>query len=140
MFYYCSYWGRWSRVLSTENFNYVEVNLTPIPGSTETWADVAEIRIRKHCTARGKNDLIMSELPADVVSTMKKNLGICLTDRLLNEDFLSQIDWDLYRKHDNGGAILSKINNVDKKSAESTGRFIHVDFGFIDIDSRIKKS
>jgi hypothetical protein len=97
-YHFCSYWGTWSRRLS-ENHPigpFVEVNLTPIPNSySSTWqSDVAPIRIRAHGTASAKRDINTDTLPDDVRAAMIKNLGLQLTERLLTEDFLSQIDFD----------------------------------------------
>lgn len=113
MFVYSSYWGTWSRVLSTNHPNgpFVEVNLTPIPNCYSSgWKnDVAPIRIRIHGTARGPNDKVTKELPEKIYEQMVKHLGAELANRLLVEDFLSQIDIALYNKHCNGGANFENI-------------------------------
>jgi hypothetical protein len=113
MFVLSGYWGTWSRVLG-ENHpegRYIEVNLTPINGATEEeWRkDVLPIRIRAHSTTRKRDDKIVDRLPAVVEARLIAHLGKELTARLLTEDFLSQIDWALYRKHCNGGANLDDI-------------------------------
>ncbi len=108
MFLYNSYWRNWSRVLSTNHPNgpFVEVNLTPI----NSWAnDVSMIRIRLHGTARDPNDKLVENLPHEIELKMVMNLGVELTARLLTEDFLPQIDWELYKKKCNGGANLEDI-------------------------------
>ena len=108
-FHYSSYWGTWSRVLSESHpaGPFVEVNLTPC---CDTWQNNVEpVRIRAHGTARGERDQETDTLPNDVREQMIWHLGEELTERLLTEDLLSQIDWDLYRKHNNGGANLADI-------------------------------
>ncbi len=116
-FIYCSYWGTWSRVLSHSYraFGYgpyVEVDLTPILNSYQTWDHVKRINIRAHGTTMGKNDKITSELPSEVKQKMIENLGAELTERLLTEDFLPQIDWALYAKKCNGGAAFADIKQT----------------------------
>lgn len=110
MFHYSSYWHMWSRVLTSTHKgrggNFVEVNLTPIRNWQE---EVAGIRIRVHCTSRGRDDKTVATLPPEVRAKMVKNLGEELTQRLLTEDFLSQIDWERYQKACNGGANLADI-------------------------------
>lgn len=112
-FHYCSYWRTWSRVLSTNHPQgpYVEVNLTPIPNCHEsTWQDdVAPVRIRAHGTDRKPGDKDTHTLPPMIKRQMMRALGPDLVDRLLSEDFLSQIDWRKYRKFNNGGANLGDI-------------------------------
>jgi hypothetical protein len=51
----------------------------------------------------------MKEPPPAVLAEMKAHLGEELANRLLTEDFLSQIDWDKYKAVDNGGANLADI-------------------------------
>ena len=113
MFVYSKYWGSWSRVLSTRHPKgpYVEVNLTPIAGwHSSSWeTDVVPIRIRFHGTRYEKGE-ICKTLLEEVKEIMIVNLGEDLTNRLLTEDFLSQIDIDLYEKHNNGGANLADIS------------------------------
>ncbi len=113
MFYFCSYWQSWSRVLSSDHPKgpFIEVNLTPSGSYSSTWEDrVAPIRIRAHGTARDpERDKVVDQLPEEVVQAMTRELGAELTERLLTEDFLSQIDWDLYRQKCNGGANLENI-------------------------------
>ena len=112
---YCGYWHNYSRILTHSCVEcggmQVEVNLTPIPCChSSSWAtDVAPIRIRAHCTARGSGDLGMTILPEKIRAEMVKNLGAELVERLLTEDFLSLIDWDKYRAVNNGGANLGDI-------------------------------
>ena len=115
MFHRSSYWHTWSRVLSDSHPHgpFVEVNLTPINGwDSEGMKHVAPIRIRVHGTARDAKDKSVAELPAEVREEMVQFLGAELTERLLKEDFLSQIDWELYRKHCNGGANLADIRRI----------------------------
>jgi hypothetical protein len=110
MFIKSDYWGVWSRILNkgfhipTNNL-FVEVNLTPL----QSWdVDVRPIRIRAHSTNSNKNKPV-TELPEDIKNLMVKNLGEELVNRLLFEDFLPMINWDLYREFCNGGANLEEI-------------------------------
>ena len=103
---YSSYWRRWSRVLDQEGMWITEVDLT---GINNNWDSVRPINIRKHCTARNHSDIFANELPIEVVQEMRKYLGVDLTESLMNEDFLSQIDWDKHKEHCNGGAPLYLI-------------------------------
>lgn len=109
MFVYSSYWGTWSRRLSNNHPSgpFVEVNLTPIKHCySSTWKDdVAPIRIRFHGTAPSRNDKLTGELFVAMID----NLGTELVVRLLTEDFLSQIDYQLYTKFNNGGANFEDI-------------------------------
>lgn len=109
-FHYSCTWSTWSRVLSTTDLHgpIVEVNLTPV----HDWAsEVAQIRIRFHGTPFGhcSHDKVTAELPARVRQQMVEKLGEELTEHLLTEDFLPQIDYELYRRHCNGGANLEDI-------------------------------
>ena len=113
MFYFCSYWQRWSRVLTPNHSSgsFIEVNLTPLPNnSSSTWEnDVAPIRIRKHFTAYYPGDKFTPELPPEVRAEMVENIGEVLTARLLTEDFFPRVDWGLYQIKDNGGANFEDI-------------------------------
>lgn len=108
MFHFSSYWQSWSRVLSENHPHgpFVEVNLTP---NLKWDEDVKPIRIRFHGTARGENDKVVAELPVEIRDLMAGNLGEDLTNRLLTEDFLPQIDYELYKKSNNGGANFEDI-------------------------------
>jgi hypothetical protein len=110
LFVKCGYWHTWSRILSTRHPQgpYVEVNLTSVSGNKSWETDVKPIWIRMHCTSR-KDDLIVSELPSEVRERMVAMLGEELTQRLLTEDFLPQIDPELYKEKTNGGAKLEDI-------------------------------
>lgn len=118
MFVYSGYWKVWSRVLKFEQRGrFIEVNLTPIPGNS--WEnDVAPIRIRAHSTPLDiresgiYGDKVVDKLPEDIMQAMIHHLGTELTLRLLREDFLPQIDWDLYQQKDNGGANLEDIRKI----------------------------
>ena len=122
VFIYSSYWGVWSRVLAVNHNmspefgfgDFVEVNLQPInswtwPGELER---VKSINIRVHGTTRDRKDRNEYECPEHVRTGMLEHLGAELTERLLTEDFYSQIDWDLYRKHCNGGASFDLIRRI----------------------------
>lgn len=109
MFHYSSYWHTWSRVLSTSHPRgpFVEVNLTPINRDWEN--HVAPVRIRFHGTPPSDRDIVNDALPPEVRASMVHHLGEELTDRLLTEDFLSQINVELYDQFNNGGANLDDI-------------------------------
>lgn len=115
IFIYSSYWGCWSRILQEatphNDGNYIEVNLTAInPTYEHSWKEQIEmIRIRRHGTSRDKKDRFVGTLPQEVVDMMLRYLAPELVERLLHEDFLPHIDWNLYRKHCNGGAPFEKI-------------------------------
>ncbi len=122
MFHYSAYWHCWSRVLSTSHPKgpFVEVNLTALGGdmSDRSWAQqVKPIRIRFHGTARERNDQQTETLPPEVLRIMVQKLGEELVNRLLTEDFLSQIDYDLYRQKCNGGANLADIKRPEADHA-----------------------
>jgi len=118
-FHWSSYWHCWSRVLTNNSHepgcSFVEVNLTPVNGNNARSLkagyenQVKLIRIRAHGTLRGPNDKETNELPDEALAEMKEYVGEDLTARLINEDFLSQIDWRLYNKFNNGGANLGDI-------------------------------
>lgn len=121
VFIYSSYWGKWSRVLAVNHNmseygfgDFVEVDIDPIngwgwPGAVE---HVKSINIRSHCTTRDRKDRNEYECPEYLRTHMLHYLGEELTERLLTEDFYSQIDWNIYRKHDNGGAPFEKIRKL----------------------------
>ena len=106
-YHYSSYWGSWSRVLSEEGMEFVEVNLTPVRGYG--WDDVWPATIRRHGTMRKVRDIETDKLPHDIMQDIKDALGSARLHYLLNEDFLPQIDWALYRLHCNGGARFENI-------------------------------
>jgi hypothetical protein len=131
-FNWSSYWGTWSRVLhspgkkhdncelpSSFQDYFIEIDLTPVNGwpreeddakySVHQLDQVRHINIRCHGTSRGKKDKTWGDLPEMVREAMLDNLGYVLTQRLLIEDFLPQIDFSIYHKHCNGGAKLADI-------------------------------
>lgn len=111
MFIYGSYWGMYSRVLSMNHpEGVIEVDLTAVnPLSDLGWPKVARINIRAHRTSRSPRDMLSYALPDYTVERMHERFGVDLTERLLHEDFLPQIDWAKYRKVCNGGAALADI-------------------------------
>lgn len=108
MFHYSGYWQTWSRVLSHVDGWTVEVNLTPIPSApaSEWDRDVRPVRIRRHCTALGRGDVVCEALPPEVRVQMERHLGLGKTAFLLQEDILPRIDWVEFQKHTNGGCDL----------------------------------
>lgn len=110
-FVYSSYWGTYSRIIRTNLFGFqtVEVDLTPINGD---WKNQRLVNIRAHCTSRDKKDHIMGWLPDMVVFRLRQELGDELAWKLLTEDIFSQIDWDKYRLHDNGGCPLELCSKI----------------------------
>jgi hypothetical protein len=89
----------------------VELNLTPIQGHHDWDTRVACGVIRRHGTAPDEKDLFVDELPDDVYWNMVANIGLEKADWLLNHDFLPEIDWDLYEKHNNGGCAFDKCSS-----------------------------
>lgn len=112
MFHYSAYWGSWSRVLRPQfgTNSTVEVDLTAInPSSDYGWPRVLSCNIRAHRTARATNDILCLSLPAHTVQLMRSRTDEQTFNRLMHEDLLPLIDWDKYRKVDNGGAALANI-------------------------------
>lgn len=104
-FIWSSYWHKWSRILvpmTNKVMWQVEVDLQPND-------EKRTINIRRHCTMKSAHDKIVSELPMEVVEGMQKRFGEEITQRLLHEDFLPNIDWDKYEKRCNGGAEFDTI-------------------------------
>lgn len=111
-FRYNSYWGTWSRVLRrmSADATQVEVNLTPInPYMSSGWERNKKVIIRSHVTQPDRSDKDTQELPALVLDRMTAEYGEDLTRRLLEEDFLPEIDWDKYAAVCNGGAPFDAI-------------------------------
>jgi len=109
-YHYSSYWGTWSRRLSSDHESgpYVEVNLTPIKDANyaSRWDDeVIPIIIRTHCTASTPRDIDTNILPLAVGEDMVKFLGVELTKKLLDYDFLADIDPELLRTKMTGGGV-----------------------------------
>ena len=90
-FHYSIYWHRWSRVLWTDGDNFIELNLTPIPNSVKTWEDVKKEMIRYHAATPALSDTLTDRLPTSIVKGMVDNLGIDLTIKLQNYDYLTEI-------------------------------------------------
>lgn len=115
MYVYSGYWRTWSRILGRRPNRIrvvVELNLTPINAHNgqHLWdKNVAPIVLRAHSTPKQPDDKIVDELPVDVLIDMRAHLPESLVQRLLTEDFLSQVDWDKYDKVCNGGAKLADI-------------------------------
>lgn len=115
----CSYWGTYSRVLSLPDENargsFIELDLTPINGFggddndeyiKGIWRrEISSIQIRAHGTMRDKRDEDMKELPPHVFAKMVLHLGEELVNRLLSEDFMSQIDLDKLHVYDDHGGV-----------------------------------
>jgi hypothetical protein len=112
LFVFSAYWRTWSRVLRFSqhgecNQTQVEVDLTATnPTTALHWPRVQAINIREHHTARNARDLYTADLPLQVVELMRTWMPEEVVQRLLHEDFLPQIDWDKYQKHNNGGCRL----------------------------------
>lgn len=114
MFHFSAYWCNWSRVLSDSHPGgpFVEVNLTPIPNSySDSWERIGNKIIRVHGTARDEKDIVTDTLPTEVEAEMRKHLGSSTVDSLLYEDILSQIDFNLYKRNQNGGCPLWLCRN-----------------------------
>src|ERR1043166_7776947 len=102
------YWRTWNRVLhmDLQGSRMVELNLTPIdPLKRDSWVkEVFSMCIRVHTTGHGGTDRIFRHVVKnkqsivfqEVKRAMLREVPIELAHRLLNEDFLSQIDWEKY--------------------------------------------
>jgi hypothetical protein len=97
--HFSRYWGTYTRVLSFPEENqygeYVELNLVPLNGVSGDWdVEVEPIMIRhfQPDEIRLKHDRFYMEIPEPVAHLMIENIGAELANRLLEEDFLSQID------------------------------------------------
>jgi len=115
-FVFSGYWGKWSRGLAVAHpvGRYIEVNLTP--KNDWGWSyDVIKIRIRAHSTPLdpAKGDIFVMDLPPSIRTLMTAHLGAELTNRLLTEDFVSQVDWALYRQLSGQGPGLEEIRRRD---------------------------
>lgn len=109
-FHYCSYWGKWSRILSVKNGHFVELDLTPInSGIKENWRSLGNFNIRYHCTSPDKGDIFTHTLPEHILERLRENCSEEVVHNLLHYDFLPEIDWELYGKFCNGGAPFRKI-------------------------------
>jgi len=95
-------------VLAQEGFRFIEVNLEPIPHSSDTWERTASVIIRKHGTAREDRDIETNSAPEDLLDRMQANLEPEDIEFLLFGDILPLIDWELYETHCNGGCPLDK--------------------------------
>jgi hypothetical protein len=88
--------------VSDEWIDQVEVDLTPS-------CPERRINIRSHKTGRSADDKVSRYLPRSVYEEMVKKYGEELTNRLIDEDMLFRIDWNLYKKNCNGGAEFELI-------------------------------
>lgn len=131
LFVYNFYWGTWSRILRHQSkwSTQVEVNLAGNRSIHGSWERVSRVWIREHRTARDERDLVAADLPWEVIWAMEENLRdaliarkVCMLDTevhvqqlmstLLHEDLLGRIDWDKYKKLDNGGACFYDIQKA----------------------------
>lgn len=128
-FHFSNYWGHWSRTLVSPNirpelmnngsvgFEYIELNLTAINGERGDWeTEVEPIVFRSHCTIPNYKDKDTEELPADVLDMMKAKLGEELTETLLNDDFLSEIDLNKLRSKMTGGGVCFEDIKKDEET------------------------
>jgi len=130
MFEYCIWSFSWSRILSSDDnkCEYISVGLAPgcigaerlMYGDTDSrivtreWARIENINIGRYHTTRNEgNTLIVDHLPGHVLSRMHRFLKPEIVTRLMEEDFLSQIDWSLYTRNSNGGAPFDKIRRKE---------------------------
>lgn len=116
MFHYSAYWRTWSRKLGhDEKGQVIELNLTTTHNQASMWqGQVACGRIRKHNTTPEKSDKTVSELPVDIYQMMVANISEEKVKWLLSYDFLSNIDWQLFEKNNNGGCAFSKCKKKDR--------------------------
>ena len=115
-FVYSEYWSTWSRLLSPSCTEYhgmvVELNLTPIMSHGQRgWEkQVKPAIIRAHFTPKcSPREYPVDQLPGNIKALMLTELGENFMNYLLNENFLDQIDWELYDKYNNGGASFELI-------------------------------
>lgn len=112
---WCSYWGTFSRVLKPayreEPIGYVELNLTPVNGVSGDWDRVRWGRIRRHGTSRSPRDTLDRMLPKAWFNELGERVGKDARHFLMTADIMSMIDWDKYRKYDNGGCDLHMCVN-----------------------------
>lgn len=87
---FCHYWHHWSRILWTNGCEYVEIDLTPVPNSEETWDKIKRETIRRHSTDTSE-DTFWEELPQATFDSMVWHLGSDLTLRLCSHDYLTEI-------------------------------------------------
>lgn len=127
-FVYSGYWHTWSRVLSVKDFVFVELNLTE--NSDSQWERVKIEIIREHRTARDQKDICVDVLPDEVIEKMKAKLGEELTQKLLNFDYLSSIDWEKYKAACNGGAAFEKIKKQQPKPLSAIDTYQLMPFVF----------
>jgi len=120
MIHYSAYWHCWSRVLSNSHPTgpNVEINLTPIGlgvNSPNGWIQVKNVWVRKHGTALDKKDRLLTLkefIDEEAYLVMGENLGFFKARSLLLDNYLYRIDWDLFDKHNNGGAPFEKIRQL----------------------------
>lgn len=86
---YSNYFNTYSRLLAKENGISVELNLTPV----HNWTEVSDEIIRVHFTSRAPKDKVMGVrfFPLEVKSSMEKNVGDFLTNKLLTYDYLGHM-------------------------------------------------
>ena len=90
----------------------MELNLTPIMSHGQRgWEkQVKPAIIRAHFTPKcSPREYPVDQLPGNIKALMLTELGENFMNYLLNENFLDQIDWELYDKYNNGGASFELI-------------------------------
>lgn len=115
MFVYSRYWNTWSRLLATQHdcspytltHAAVELDLTPVNAHREeNWARIATYRIRAHHTPIAQP---VDQLPENILEEMRLHLSEEVINKLLNYNFLPEIDWTKYKLVVNGGADFDDI-------------------------------
>lgn len=103
-FSYCAYWGTENRVLQRMggNFNQaIEVTITPINPTMEgVWENLARVMIRYHFTHPTARDKFYHVIGNRTVENLVKAVGRQITDVLLHDDLLNEIDQDKLRAVD----------------------------------------
>lgn len=120
MFVFSGYWRRWARVLHESTprdlpncpHSTVEVDLEVVMNIPSMWDRVNAINIRNHCTTRTQGDVFSGSIPGKVHEHMRAYMTETTVNRLLHEDFLPNINWDIYRQHSNGGAPFELVKKV----------------------------
>lgn len=107
VFHYCSYWGNWSKVLTSyvDSNGILELNLTPInPTLQSSWEEsIRPVVFRNHRTSLEEKDKLLAELPPGVWSMMVEHIGVVHTNRLLSTDWLPLLDMPTVRSGRYGG-------------------------------------
>lgn len=93
IFKYSRYWHTWSRLIYTDGFNFIEVDLTPVNSNREGWEKVLSMNIRCHCTSLKDGDILTEEPPNLLKTMMSIFLGRENMTQLMELDFLNEVQY-----------------------------------------------